>query len=81
MMVYPLVPGLALVINRSGWYRLDWDGRDITAAELSKAVLRLAELVDTGEYRPARGPAESLEDHYRTIEEAFAELNRHTSET
>ena len=79
-MIYPLAPGIALVLNRSGWFRLDWDGSDITAAGLSDAILRLAELIETNEFRPARGPAESLEDHYRTVEEAFAELDRHYGE-
>ena len=76
-MIYPLAPGIALVLNRSGWFRLDWDGEDLSPVGLSDAVLRLAELIDTGEFRPASGPAQSLEDHYRTIEEAYRELDRH----
>ena len=72
----PLAPSLYFVQTDNGWYMIEFRDpfRGYTPREYARAVKNLEAHIEVINPPPATLPATEPEDHYRTAEEALAEL-------
>ncbi len=75
----PLAPALKFVQTDNGWYLFEyfnWEQK-YTPRDYARAVEILEYYIETFNPPPATRPATAPEDHFRTAEEALAELKLH----
>lgn len=73
-----LTRGVRFVQNESGWYMIEWNpdwyAPPLTEAELARAVTTLTAHIEAHDPPPATGPAQGVEDHFETAQEALEHL-------